>query len=530
MINFSELDAVLEASKEEGLQPFIEFLKSMETRKEQREGKKDKKELTKERLKEFAQQYYQTDAKENFTLLNYLIFKHHSEDLNLTPLIEYLLPYDNFITGKPIHFAFKHRKFDLIPTLLNHFIPFEKMHKEKVFGEGEGPAFRVIVEEHGQKNNPGGMRMIDSTDRSGYSLLARAVQARDRDSLLLLLQRKPNLDEPTLFKIANKSQVANAAIHQAVRDDWAEAVKILIDSGADPEISFNPARTTPFVIAVHYAKIDSLQVLLKVKSIAAGVDDLIQDPAGKTRDRPINILCQQLSKEKDKSRKDALLAGIAMLICRGAAVPENKVHQELISKYREQIADEITDYAKKSFKRSQVIIRQLHAQNSPWHNIFYPASSNPFRFLFSTPGNITKKMEDLVLQSTLKYRKKEQEGAIDPAKKDRRFISDEVKLAVFTRLFYEDRDRSCCTKRWATGFWNLGEGRFTSWDQVKFYANSPEGHNTRTQRVYQAIEGQQTGVHRGKPELGDDRFEEILNRIAKEEEEKERQTFMVSPS
>ncbi|RAP35324.1 hypothetical protein B1207_13205 [Legionella quinlivanii] len=539
MIDFNVLDSVL---KDGELSKFLSYLKSINADEEQRDNLElsEDGEISKEELGFLAQQKYEITGVGNFTLLNYLILKHDANELNLIPHISYILPHDNFISGKPVHFALRQKKLDLIPPLLGHFIPLKEKAEEQIWGSKDA-RFRVLVEEHDDEAPVGLMRLIDSTDENGFTLLARAVQTRDAESLRAVLLRKPRLDEPTAFRVAQKSKVLNSALHQAVRDDWAEGVRMLIESGANPEIYYNPAtRITPFVIAIRYAKIDALKVLLKGQSnadrdkssadkeklLADKVNAPICDPTGNTQDRPINVLCQHLSNEKDKNKIKSLLAGIAMLICRGSTVPESKNHRNLLTQYREQLASEIASYAENSYKRSRFIILQLHAKNT-WHKIFYPESGF-FSHLAGNPGKVTKKMENLVLEATLKYRKKEAEGKIPDKKKERHYSSDEIKLAVFTRLFYKNRNEACCGGNpWAAGFWNLGEGRFNSWDEVRLYATSDKGAGTRTSTIYNLIESNKSSVHNKSALALDNKLEALLDEIAQQEEEKAQERFMV---
>lgn len=407
----------------------------------------------------FLQRTFWVETGEQMTVLYYLIHLHDQQQCDLSKHIELLLKQGACInTNQPVHFAVQKRKLDLIPFFLNDFYVEELAERSK--GKGKKESEQAL--------------QIDSPDMGGRTLLSRVIDAGDEGLLHLLLSCCPNIHQPSQIKINDEVMIMQP-LHQAVVMGFADAVKSLIDAGAQADNPCGLLQETPLLLAARMGQVDALEVLLESTN---GQLDL--EGTNAESDRAIDLLCVRLH---DQQKPQDALRGIAMLLCHGATVPRHELLRDLLTDNRKTLLSEVKKYAAKDPILAAKFIRACHDKNSDLHNIIYAKHSwtQSIRHLFGIAGEEAFTLESLVAQDK------------EPSASSVSYTKDEVLFAEFVKRYDASIKGHTIFNPWSAMRWKITTGEITSMKQVREYA--AEYPNTRTDKILKEMENPRLSFH-----------------------------------
>ena len=404
---------------------------------------------------QFLQRVFGIDNGNLTTVLNYLILTHHQENHNLTGYIEYLLKLDtDAFSSQPIHFAFKHKKLDLIPLLLDAL--------PNCSSEGDDTPSSKQPE-------------LNSRDANGRTLISRAIEAGNTQALRELLAKHPNIDQPSR---------GLQPIHQAVLMNFAEGVEALLDNNAKVNNPCRKQKETPLLLAAHHGKIDALRVLLARTKSEPNVQNPFDIQNGQSL-RAIDLLCKRL---QAKHAPLDSIRGIAMLLANGASAPRLEKFRTLLQDNRLALLDAVSTYIEEMPHLSVNLVRAGHDKNNPLHTIFYADKTwrKSVGHFFGRPDRAAFKLEKIIVQS------QETMGSASDKDSYERFNKNEIRFAEFVRRYDLAIKKSCFYNPWSEMRWKITRGEITTWGDVLNYVK--EHPDSRSRKIINEMRHHKTAA------------------------------------
>ncbi|HHF7345272.1 TPA: Dot/Icm T4SS effector AnkC/LegA12 [Legionella feeleii] len=400
------------------------------------------------------------------TILNRLIRAHDAVEHNLTEYIRFLFEQGaSAHVEEPVHLAFQLGKPDLGTLVLEH---------AKKFVEEPTPQ----------------QLLADSYDPERKTLLARAIDTGNIDNLRVVLDNHPNVNKPSEIQVGKDKKISIPPLHQAIIKNFTGAVDALIKAGADVDNTYGALQETPLLLAARLGRVDALKTILESKA-----PRLDLEATNEESNRAIDLLCARLDAREDPQ---GALRGIAMLLCHGAAVPQEQAFCTLLQDNRYALLDEVSTYTEKLPELAASFVRRCHI-SGPLHSIIYAENSwwQSLWYLFARPSHVALQLESLVLRGQPAAKKKEAEvEAIDEAPGP--FTKEEVQFATFVKKYEEALSIKkflgiTIFNPWSSMRWAIDSGKFTSLEQVKKYRVDYPG--TRTERVLEKMEKRRESLH-----------------------------------
>lgn len=415
---------------------------------------------------------------EQTTVLNHLIHSHDAAERDLTEYVKLVfeMEKDAYIE-QPAHLAYMLKK----PALARLII-------EWVKGHVEAPVLRLWVDEY---------------DAEGKTLLARAIDTGAIDNLQDVLACKPDVSKPSKIQVGKDKKMSIPPLHQAIIKKFTGAVDALIKEGAELDSTCGALQETPLLLAARLGRLDSLKSILESKG-----PTLDLEATNNESKRAIDLLCARLEAKQDPQ---SAIRGIAMLLCHGAAVPQEQALCTLLQDNRYALLDEVSKYTEKLPALAASFVRRCH-MSGPLHSIIYAENSwwQSLWYLFARPSHVALQLESLVLRGQQPSKKKEVEERVNKEAEERvhaeevqveapgPFTKEEVQFATFVKKY----DEALGIKKflgvtifnpWSSMRWAIDSGKFTSLKQVEKYRTDYPG--TRTDRVLERMENRRESLH-----------------------------------
>lgn len=439
---------------------------------------------------DISEQFIGLQNGKQVTVLNVLIQAHQESNnekdrssRNLTECIDYLLTESSDKnTGEPLHQAIHLKKIQLAMHLLEAPNPLDlnqEQMKVKV---------KQFLSEHNKKNqvvidrNKKNQFDVDKRDIYGRTLLFLALNTKNVNLLIALLEKQPNVHAPTLMPNVN---IPFQPIHQSVMLDFADGVRLLGNQGAQFANPIGPMMDTPLTLAARLGKINALEALLEHP-----IDNLLLE--GKNNNyyleqnvghTAIEELCERIATNDNKTKA---IKGVAMLLCRGAEPPRNEDMRNILCEYRIPLLKAIHKYLEDKPELVDPFVNRCHLVEGTLHNIIYADHSwgSSIRHLFGVPSEAAFMVEKLVVRKYSDNEKfsKDTKPLSTKAAETLNGEKNPLKLyADFVRRYEETYNSQTLTNRWSTMRWMIAEGK-CNWETVERYAKNHPA--SRTAIVY----------------------------------------------